>query len=96
MQNLLFPNIINLYVDPTWLIESTVVAHRKYAAHVNKIPGVVIEYRLVDMLMNCKILHYLTEFLNSFEPWWLPQHILKFKICCTRMCFKEAEFTDTM
>lgn len=43
-------------MDPIWLIEWTVVAHRKYAALENreihtKIPGVAKEYILVDMLM---------------------------------------------
>jgi hypothetical protein len=33
---LIFPNIIDHYVDPTWLSEQTVVAHRKYAALVNR------------------------------------------------------------
>jgi hypothetical protein len=54
-------------VDPAWLIEWKVVAHRKYSALVNreihkKITGVAKEYRLVDMLMKLQ---------NSALSYWI-------------------------
>ncbi|XP_015364154.1 PREDICTED: uncharacterized protein LOC107161993 [Diuraphis noxia] len=86
MNDKMFPNLIQNYINHQWLSARAILAVKDYDLStinitiLNEIPGNTKTYLSIDAVINQeKFVIYPTEFLNSLDLTDIPSHVLTLK-----------------